>query len=254
MNKISLIIGATMGLLATFLTYQYTANLAADSIAAPFLLLDSRHSLVKGDTVEEQYLLTQALPSRFQSLSRLAIADSTENREWIIGRSVTRDVPAGSLLMHEYFLDDPANRFASQITIGKRAFTIPTNSTASVAYFIEPGSRVDVAGTFTIDKKSQKGEGKPLSTNVIRVTETRSILQNLKVLAVDQATTRKSYLQTSGRGFSTITLEVAPLEAETLIFAQNESRSPLSFVLRNPSDTEVKALPSISWRALAGEK
>jgi len=124
-----------------------------------------------------------------------------------------------------------------------------TNSTTSVAYFIEPGSRVDVIGTF-----NKPGTASAGSISIPeRINETRSLLQNLKVLAVDRETTRGGYLNSASSGFSTLTLEVTQLEAEILVFAQTESQGPLSFVLRNPLDDKIEPDVSISWASLNGE-
>lgn len=249
MSKLTLVLGIILGIVAVVLVNWHIAQIEGDTKAAPFLTLSPDYNLVKGDVIQEEMLVTESLPSKFSSLGRLALPDSSDSRAWIVGREVTRDVQAGSLLLHEYFLDDPQKRFAAQIEKGKRALTLNANSTTAVAYFIQPGSRVDVLGTF-IRQVIPGEEETQISGFLSEITETKVVLQNVKVLAVDQATTRGKYLEVSGEGFSTVTVEVSPVEAELLIFAQNQARGALSFVLRNPTDDKVAEIPSVSWDSI----
>lgn len=251
MTKINLIVGVVLGLIAVFLVNSHITGIKSESVSAPFFTLASDASLSKGDEVEAKHLIVERFPEKFRSLTKLAVPANADTHAWIVGRKVNTDIEPNSVLLHSYFLDRPDDRFASQIEPGKRAFSMSTSSTTSVAYFIEPGSRVDVLGTFQIDKQIELAEGKVAIPN--RIRETRSLLQNLKVLAVDNVTTRSGYLDTANSGFSTITLEVSPLEAETLVFAQSESIGPLSFVLRNPADDKIEPTVNISWAALEGK-
>lgn len=251
MTKINLLVGVVLGLIAVFLVNSYVKGIEDDAVSAPFFTLSADTRLSKGDVIEPKHLVVQALPEKFKSLTNLAIPVTADTRAWIVGRTVNTDIEPSSLLLHSHFLDRPENRFSSLIEPGKRAFSMPTNPTTSVAFFIEPGSRVDVIGTFSKLESISVGDGKVQIPN--RVNETRSLLQNLKVLAVDRVTTRGGYLDSANSGFSTLTLEVTPIEAETLIFAQSESKAPLSFVLRNPLDEKIEPDVSISWAVLDAE-
>ena len=250
MSKINLLVAVILGFIAVFLVNSYVTGIEEDAVSAPFFTLAADARLSKGETIEPSHLEVLALPEKFQSLSNLAIPVTADTRAWIVGRTVNTDIEPSSLLLHSHFLDRPENRFSSLIEPGKRAFSMSTSSTTSVAYFIEPGSRVDVIGTFSKDESVSVGDGKLSIPG--RVNETRALLQNLKVLAVDRVTTRGGYLNSASSGFNTITLEVTPIEAETLIFAQTESRGPLSFVLRNPIDDKIEPDVSISWSTLNG--
>lgn len=251
MTKINLFVGVVLGLIAVFLVNSYVKGIEDGAVSAPFFTLAADVRLSKGDVIEVQHLVVQALPEKFRSLTNLAVPVTADTRAWIIGRTVNTDIEPSSLLLHSHFLDLPENRFSSLIEPGKRALSMSANSTTSVAYFIEPGSRVDVIGTFNKPESIAVGDGSVKIPS--RANETRSLLQNLKVLAVDRITTRGGYLDSASSGFNTITLEVTQLEAEILIFAQNESQGPLSFVLRNPLDDKIEPEVNISWATLNGE-
>ena len=101
----------------------------------------------------------------------------------------------------------------------KRAVSIRVNDIIGVAGFILPGNRVDILSTRT------SGSG----------TQTRTLLQNMKVLAVDQTTGGKD----TPVLVRAVTLEVTPAESEILI--EGQSKGPLQLALRNQLDNEVIA-------------
>ena len=79
---------------------------------------------------------------------------------------------------------------------------------------------------------------------------TKTILQNVKVLAVGRATSRGTYLNVSDSGFATVTVEVSPLDAEKIVFAIDEAARELTLVLRNPADEEEREISPVSWEAI----
>jgi len=140
---------------------------------------------------------------------------------------MTRDVPAGFLL-YDYFSDDVDQRLSGRIKKGYRAITIPVNTASSVGHFVEPGSRVDILATFTVPvEPPAQPEGKEEAIALAGRAETkdvtRTIQQNVRVLAVGKATTRSAY-RSIKRGYDNVTFEVTPEEAERLVFAQTHGR------------------------------
>jgi len=102
-----------------------------------------------------------------------------------------------------------------------RAVSINVNDVTGVAGFVEPGTRVDVLFTATV--------------NVAGLHEPRSttILQDVPVLASDQRLDRSTARQ--GQAAHVVTLLVSLEGAEKLALAMQEGR--IQLVLRNPVDT-----------------
>jgi Flp pilus assembly protein CpaB len=247
LNKLIVTAAAICGLVAVVLMNNYVGKIQSEVVSESYLILSPNSGgLVKGEEIKETHLVRQELPSRFKSLTRLAVRDTPASRQFIIGKKVSEDIEPNSLLLHHYFRHDFDESFASKIEVGKRAFAMPVGTASAVGYFIEPGSRVDILGTFQVKKTLPSVNGAP-GALLQRKTETRQLLNNMKVLAVDKITTRSGYLKNGNSGFNTITLEVSPYEAEILIFAQTESRGDLSFVLRNPEDEGISEVPGVSW-------
>lgn len=113
------------------------------------------------------------------------------------------------------------------IAKNKRAVTVRVNDVIGVAGFVLPGNFVDVLET-----------AKKRSGNVT----VKTVLQNVKVLAVDQVTGDKD----APVVVRAVTLELDPEQAEDLVKAN--SRGKIQLALRNSLDTDIyqplkKAVP-----------
>ena len=103
---------------------------------------------------------------------------------------------------------------ASLIAVNSRAMTIRVNDVVGVAGFIMPGNRVDI-----------------LSTSKGKNAVTKTILSNMKVLAVDQKASPDEQKPTVVRA---VTIELTPKEAEKMVSAMKSGTIQLT--LRNPLD------------------
>jgi pilus assembly protein CpaB len=100
---------------------------------------------------------------------------------------------------------------------GKRAMSVPVTVDSAAGGFVLPGDRVDVI----LSRKLEGG-----------VFESRTVLRNMKVLAIDQTTQpEKDAAAVIG---ATATLEVSGAEAETL--AVSKQAGSLSLTLRSYAD------------------
>lgn len=141
---------------------------------------------------------------------------------------------------------DVATGLAPIIKKRNRAISIAISGAPAVSGLINPSDQVDVLGTFTF----------PSRTNPQQVESvTLTLMQNVKVLATgtrlagqDEETARAQQA-----GYSTVTFEVSPEEAEILVFAQ-QTRGQLYLTLRNPDDIYSKdSLPSVNFEYLEAE-
>ena len=260
MSKWLVIAGIVFGLVAVVLLNWHIGSIEASQKSVALLRLKPTVALTKGERINLDMVQTEQVPERFSSLTKLAIADSPESRTWIENRPVTSDVSAGSVLLHEHFTDDPAERFAARISKGMRAVAIPVTSAGAVNYFIEPGSRVDILGTFEntgqdeVELPIRGGPAGSKSTLSVpsfkRTTVTKTVLQDVHVLAVGRAVTRGNYVELGRDGFSTVTVELSPADAEKLTFAMSQMRGGICLTLRSPEDQAVEAMPNVSWDSL----
>ena len=251
-----LIVGGVLGILAVVLLNLYVNELRKDDESVSVLRLKPNVELTAGTPIDPSQLEPVGLPARFDDVIQQAVPATQYAVDFIRGKPVNVDIPAGSVLRYSHLEDRPEQRFSAKISPGARAVTIPVDATSAVAYFVEPGSRVDVLGTFNENTRVERQipGAKPGQTRTVEETRvsTRTVLQNVLVLAVGRSTSRGSYLGQSDRGFQNVTLELSPIEAEKVIFAMQhtEPRRELHLALRNPADEKQQSLPSIGWNAL----
>jgi pilus assembly protein CpaB len=141
----------------------------------------------------------------------------------LVGRVLTSPVKANEPIFETKLAPTSVKTggVAAVITPKKRAVAIRVDKTIGVSGFIHPGNRVDILVT--------------LSTGKIPAPLTKTVLENILVLAVGPETEIK------GKGekpsdVDVITIEVTPEEAEKVALAASEGKVQLT--LRNFGDTE----------------
>ncbi len=150
-----------------------------------------------------------------------------------VGRVVKIESQAGEPILESKLA--PAGSeggFQSIIPDGMRALTVSVNNSSGVGGFILPNARVDVL--VTVSSPARKEE-----------STTRIILEDIRVLAVDQTYERK---EDDPVLVQTVTLLVTPADAEKLVLASTEGKLQLS--LRNTSDRSVRATPGVQLKQL----
>jgi pilus assembly protein CpaB len=113
-----------------------------------------------------------------------------------------------------------------------RASSLEVNNVSGVSGFVLPGDRVDVLTTV---------DGRGVNEDAV----TRTVLQNIEVLAAGQKTEQKDNKPIT---VQSVTLLVDPDGAETLALALHEGK--IHLVLRNPDDQEVVRVASLSTREM----
>jgi len=129
------------------------------------------------------------------------------------------------------------NYLAASMAPGMRAVAIAGNAGSSAGGFVAPGDFVDVILTyrirFSVNDRSDPVVHDLLQRNIYR-RASETILQNIKVLAVDQAATRNEEKVKAGKVY---TLEVTPRQAQTLALASSVGALELS--LRGMGDDKI---------------
>lgn len=167
-----------------------------------------------GEKVEARHLTTIEMPTDYTP------AGVVEDISEIEGQIAQADIIKGEILMNGRFSDNATgSALASLIEPKMRAITVRVNDVVGVAGFLLPGNRIDILHSRSINKRSY----------------TKTLINDLKVLAVDQTARTDKNDPVIVRA---VTLEVTPRQAETIVKARNEG--PIQLTLRNPDD---KSLP-----------
>lgn len=147
--------------------------------------------------------------------------DAFKDTAEVVGKVASQRIyPGEPVLQRRASLNAGGSSLAAMIEPTKRAVTVRVNDVIGVAGFLLPGNRVDVLATVMSDRNAK----------------TKTLLQDIKVLAVDQTAQAEKDKPVVVRA---VTLEVEPKQAEDLVAATEEGTVQLA--LRNPDDTLVIA-------------
>jgi pilus assembly protein CpaB len=146
-----------------------------------------------------------------------------------VGSVVREPILAGEpLIMRKIVRAGDSGYMAAYLEPGMRAMAIRVTVETAAGGFILPGDRVDVVLT----RETTLGNIGASEGDRSKFTSA-TVMQNIKVLAIDQSTRAGDDEQTVIG--ATATLEVGPRDAEALALAKSEGE--LSLILRSYADT-----------------
>jgi pilus assembly protein CpaB len=134
-------------------------------------------------------------------------------KETVLGPSGSRVVLASveenePVLEQKLLGTGSPNAMSARLTENMKAVTIRVNDVAGVAGFVQPEDRVDVFLTYGGKTANEAAAARPSSSVVV-------LLQNIRVLAIDQVTQRKDQASPP----KAVTLEVNIEDAQKLVLA-----------------------------------
>jgi pilus assembly protein CpaB len=254
-RKIVLMASLVCGLVAAVLTRAYLSAKEREVKSEKARLVEKygtldvvafAHDVPSGTVLARSDLGILTVPGR--GLSGQAL---TEDRlpEVIGRRTVVGHKAKEVLFWSDVEGGDPALRgLSSDVKRQMRAMSINVSGAAAVSGMVRPNDHVDVIGTFNFpDDEGRIRRGDPV---------TCTILQNVLVLATGRDTAKSQVRELGMRatsGYSTVTLEVTPREAEMLAFAE-QIKGRLVLTLRNRNDTSSeKELPQVNFDKIRQE-
>ena len=218
---IALGIAIVLGLLAVYLANVFltrtqveaqTAPTGTTKVAVAAVPLDFGVEITPDKIRFADYPTASLPPGSFATLNQLLPAGKRRValRPMIVNEPILSSKLSG---------EGQGASLAALLPDGKRAAAVRVNDVSGVAGFIQPNDAVDVLVTRAAIGGG--GNGGQQITDVL--------LQNIKVLAMDQNATGADGKPILAR---TATLEVNPIEAQKLALAQQIGQ--LSFILRKP--------------------
>ncbi len=163
-----------------------------------------------------------------------SVADSASGK-------VLRNVAAGEPILKQVLVPkDSPNFLAASLSPGTKAVAIAVTATSMAGGFITPGDHVDVILTYT--GRIENPDGDPLIDRVLKENfnhfATETILQDIKVLAVDQriGNSEDGKIKVG----KTVTVQVDQRGAEKLVLAKK--LGDLSLALRPLGDESKTSL------------
>lgn len=178
------------------------------------------------------------------------VREGEQKPEDVLTGRLARDVAKGEPMMRSALLGRvKGNMVAASLDAGMRAVAIEVSASSMVGGFIGPGDFVDVVLTYKATMRSDDKDPriqKMIDLNLDK-TATETILQNVKVLAIDQTAKRPE--EDKIKVGKTVTLAVKPEDAERLLLAAEIGE--LTLALRGVGDD---ALVEKSWPTVSDQR
>ena len=242
-RRLAIVIAVVCGLLAALLTYFYLSKLqqqAAPIEAAKSVeLVTPLRDITAGTIIRSEMLGTMERPAD------QVPAGAVRSASQLVGQAGLVDLPAGQPITSAQ-VQSPT-QLSYRVPEGMRAVTVAIDPVVGVAGFLKPGDRVDVIATFEV------GE----------VTITRTVLQNVKLLALGKtanaappkrplAEGEEAEVEAAEKEQPNATLAVDPEQAQTLILS--DARGKLRLALRRKFEEQYIALAATDTAEVIGEK
>ena len=216
LRTVSLFVSAiSLGLGATWYANEWLINSTAEPVSETNLIttpvIVAALEIPFGQKIEASHLKAINWPE--ETMPEGVFNDPAA----IVGKIANTKIMQNEMLINSRVVDEVGGSvLAAIVSPNKRAVTVRVNDVLGVAGFLLPGNHVDILAT------RQEDNERP---------QTETILEDLKVLAVDQTASTEEDKPIVVR---TVTVEAGPNEAEQLVRASEEGSVQL--VLRNPAD------------------
>lgn len=144
------------------------------------------------------------------------------------GQVTTESIGAGAAMTRQAVTaPSAALGIAFALPPSQRAMTVTLDPTDSADQFVRPGDHVDILAT------DEPGSGP---------AEARTVLQNVRLLAVGTQTSPDAAPPASTSGSAHVTVAVSPVQAQALVLAA--ARGKIHLTLRATDDDAVASLPA----------
>lgn len=193
-------------------------------------ILAASKNISMGSKIDATDMKWQAWPETAVFTGAIVREGDQSETDALEGRA-SRDIASGEpLTLNSVLSTNGGNIVASSLEPGKRAIAIRVSPESMVGGFVNPGNHVDVILTHRI---RLSGGDKSLMRDTVNQFATETVLENVRVLAIDQRATNTD--EDKAKVGRTVTLEVSAPEAEKVAIASE--MGDLSLSLRPVGDT-----------------
>ncbi|KOA19233.1 LysM domain/BON superfamily protein [Clostridium homopropionicum DSM 5847] len=176
--------------------------------------------IVAVEAIPARTLIDKKMVKEIQVDDNPIFADYLKDSSKIIGKYTKESFGKNEGFLTSKLVDKGEEELSLNIDKNHRAISISTTGASGVSKLLKPGDYVDIIA-FVGEKK----EG----SKVIRPDKAKIILQNIKILAVDQQLSREAKVNTNAKSEDKektqtnflITLSVEAADTEKLVFAEN---------------------------------
>lgn len=231
-NRLSIIVGAVLGLVAVVLVHNYLDE-QRRKIARLTVGLDPTPVLVAKHDIDAEQILAADMLELQQAPAKFLQPYAESDPRQVIGKRASVHIAKGEqVLRTKLELPTAGSTMAGKTPTGKRAVTISMDPIAAVGGFLRPGDTVDVLWITSVPGPG--GGNQPMTV---------TLFQSVKILAVGDQLSEVPERRKRGDNEpqpTNVTVALSPEEAQLLLVAQEQGK--LQLALRSRADLEAVAL------------
>ncbi len=252
-NSRSFWISLACAMFAMFLIYSYSEEQKAKydkRYGTTKTVLVATKDILEMSTIDETMVNQEEKPVDFIQ------PGAVENPDDAVGLVAATPIKKGEqLLMTKLLSPGPSTGLSMQVAPDKRAVTIPVDDVRGVGKLIRPGDRIDIITSINYgDGKTDKREVKTLLQDILVLATGLNVTNNIpRTLQIDTYNGKPAYKNLNGdTGYSTVTVEVNPTEAQNLIYILSVAPGAMFLSLRNGNDKVIPRLPTSTLDSVLG--
>jgi pilus assembly protein CpaB len=271
MERRAFLLSAGLSVLAMYLVYQYLTTKDAELQALygmPYKkMVVARRDILQYETIRptdvEEVTVPNAMipPGMIESvqdvIDAVAAIPIQKGEEVLDTKIISKNIYSG--------LD-------TQVSLGKRAISVPVNTKSAVGFMLRPGNRVDLAAYFEYKAQGTDiAEVKVFIQDLMVLASGRTI-QNNTPKGVDQSLLAEiqkdknvrisknspdvkdtlDYVKSDSL-FQTVTLEVTAEQAQKIVYVMSVYGDSLTLLLRNGDDRQLAHMGTTNFLDVMGE-
>lgn len=268
MNNKALTLSILMAILAVFFVQSYVQSVEEEQkkkFGSEVTVVVAKRDIKEMATIDETMLTTVQIPERFKDPNAVAYSKPEVDeksgrkiglglREWA-SYIATVPIKKGEQLTYTKMTEPGIKTGLSpQISPGKRAMAINVSEVSSVSKLIKPGDRVDIIGVLDLGGGKANKIAKTLLQDVVILATGRSVTNNPARTIETDSMTGKDKVKSLAEdySFTSVTIEVDPVQAQMLALVMQNGESSLMLSLRNNEDTERSAMGAMTYSDVLG--
>lgn len=251
MNNRAVTLSIAMAVMAVFFVQSYVTSVEEDAkkkYGTEVLVIVARKDIKEMETVNETMLEYKLIPKRYLEPASVSADKKEEDKETtktlkaLAGTVAIVPIKKGEQITYNK-LTDPSLKtgLSPQVTPGRRAISIPVTDVTGVSKLVKPGDRVDLIAILDLGTGNKTSKiAKTVLQDVIVLSIGRYVTNNTARTVEWDAFTNKERIRplTEDYSFTTVTLEVEPIQAQTMALIMANGDNALTLALRNNDDTE----------------
>lgn len=253
MNNRALTLSILMGFVAAMFVNSYVNSLEEEAnkkYGTKVIAVIAKRDIKEMDTILETMLDFKVVPKTFLEPAAVSLeareGDDAEKEKirtlkGLTGTVALVSIKAGEQLTYSK-INEPSLRtgLSPQIAPGRRALAVPVNEITGVSKLLKPGDRVDLIAVMDFGGGKENKIAKTVLQDVVILSIGRYVTNNAARIMESESSGSRVRVKslTEDFGFTTVTLEVDPAQAQTLALVMSSGENALTLSLRNNEDTD----------------